>query len=315
MNKTDIDYLDYTWNPLAMRCTPVSESCEHCWHLRMANRLNCNPKIPHNIRLAYGGNAPPVLVTQRLDDPLKVKKPSIIGVQFMGDLFSEHVRFNDIQSVLHHMWLAPQHTYLILTKRPEIMMAYGKRNKAENGWTFDRLKNLMLGVTAENQQRADERIPILLQIPAAKRFVSIEPMLGQIDLKPEWLELELQAFGGRGVKAFPRLNWILCGGESGPRARPMHPDWVRSIRDQCQEVGVPFFFKQWGEWGPTYGRRKPEVKLRICRGNEVEPSEYTEENLPKSPFLMFGTRYVVGRFGRKDTGHLLDGQEWREYPK
>ena len=118
----------------------------------------------------------------------------------------------------------PQHLFLILTKRPEKMLDIFKPTSG--------LPNMWIGVSVENQKQADARIPILLQIPAAKCFVSIEPMLGPI---------RLQHYG-----TGTSIDWVICGGESGPGARPMHPDWPRSIRDQCQSAGVPFFFKQWG---------------------------------------------------------------------
>jgi len=185
MNKTNIEYLTHSWNPIAMRCTPVSEGCANCWHLAMANRLAKNPVIPKDRRKAYAGGKP-VLIESEIDAPLKRKKPAIIGVNFMGDLFHPDVSdemidavfsvmAQDICSPLHGLNTPTRHTYLVLTKRPERILEGHPE-------FFERWPNIWLGVTCENQQTADERIPILLQIPAAVRFVSIEPMLSKIDL-------------------------------------------------------------------------------------------------------------------------------------
>jgi protein gp37 len=126
------------------------------------------------------------------------------------------------------------------------------------------LPNVWIGVTAENQEQADKRIPLLLQIPAAKRFVSVEPMLGPVDLTdvPVPQAVDNRGFSINALTDYddehffnkhPKLDWVICGGESGPEARPVHPDWIRSLRDQCVRAEVPFLFKQWGEWGPLEG--------------------------------------------------------------
>ena len=119
MNKTGIEYLDYTWNPIAMRCTKISEACEHCWHIQMCDRLAANFNLPMNIREAYARDRVPVLISERLSAPLKRKKPARIGVQFMGDLFHEDIKWNDqykiFEMILHACW----HEFLVLTKRPK----------------------------------------------------------------------------------------------------------------------------------------------------------------------------------------------------
>ena len=255
MNKTNIEYLDFTWNPLAMRCTPVSEGCANCWHIKMANRVAKIPGMMFNEEMSYRGINKPYLVKERLNDPLKRKKPAIIGVQFMGDLFHKDVPFHMVDRILGQIQKAPQHTFLILTKRPDTMARHFRAYVLPD-WSADRLANLWLGVTAENQQTADERIPILLQIPAAKRFVSIEPMLGPVDFGHLWLGEERKIDCG-GCSATPvrgqpycpgheggGIDWVIAGCESGPGRRSAKIEWFRNLKNQCVKAGVPFFLKQ-----------------------------------------------------------------------
>lgn len=251
MNRTKIEYLDFTWSPIAMRCTPVSEGCTNCWHIKRADMLNSNPKISHNIRLAYGGNAPPILVPERLDEPLKRKKPAIIGVQFMGDLFHEDVPFYTIDDIFDVIRQSNQHTFLILTKRPKRMYEWADSTNARSDDLLGNCPNLYLGVTAENQQTADERIPILLQIPAAKRFVSIEPMLGWVDLAGDDGGQPYFPFDNEEGTVTPGLDWVIAGCESGPGRRPAKIEWFRDLKNQCFEARVPFFLKQMATEPPT----------------------------------------------------------------
>ena len=238
MSQTKIEWAHSVWNPIT-GCTPISEGCTNCWAKRMAQRLKGRFGYPQE---------DPFKVTfhpDRLNQPMKWKKPRMIFCCSMGDLFHENVRdytgqnmpsWEVVWDVFHHMNKAPWHTYLLLTKRPENALNFWK------SWVknSDQLSHIWLGVTAENQKRADERIPILLKIPAAKRFVSIEPMLAPIYSLPLYLtnkyEIHPDCKGS--------LDWVIVGGETGPGARPLHPDWVRSIRDQCHRAGVPFFMKQ-----------------------------------------------------------------------
>lgn len=180
------------------------------------------------------------------------------------------------------------------------------------------LPNLWLGVSAENQQQADERIPLLLQTPAAVRFISAEPLLGPINLHP-WL----CAYGDLHKPeqrlswvCEPRtdgLHWVICGGESGPQARPMHPDWARSLRDQCHEAGVSFFFKQWGEWAPWEPKHPVATVRHIDRyGRTGEQPCYVDTGLGHTAPSI--TEPIV-RAGKKAAGALLDGREHREFPE
>ena len=229
MASTKIEWADAVWNPIT-GCTPISEGCDHCYAKRMANRLAG--------RYGYDSKKPFSITEHpdKLKDPCKTKKPTRFFVCSMGDLFHESISFNKIASII---WYATReeskkHTFLLLTKRPERMRdffaEYYKLGPDFCGETP--VKNFWIGVTVENQ-RHDDRILALQQIPAAVRFVSFEPLLGQFDFLPPWLRF---------------IDWVIVGGETGPGARPMHSDCVRSLRDQCLEAHVPFFFKGWGRW-------------------------------------------------------------------
>jgi len=316
MGTTKIEWAERVWNPVT-GCTKVSEGCRNCYAERMAWRLRG--------RAGYPAHEPfqATLHPDRLDEPLHWRKPSMVFVCSMGDLFHGDVPDEFIAQVWGVMRSSPQQIFLVLTKRPERMVRWVNRcHDAESmGWvTHDGtppakaydgtgivvgetrrwpLPNVWLGTSVENQNAANDRIPHLLQTPAAKRFVSCEPLLGAVDLV-RWLpitycgqthyrlvEHEASDFG---PMVFP--DWVIVGGESGPGARPMHPDWARSLRDQCVAAGVPLFFKQWGEWSPEY----PEGMSLAHRAQ----------------------RYLDGqdfyRVGKKAAGRLLDGCEWNQTP-
>ncbi|HUX01348.1 MAG TPA: phage Gp37/Gp68 family protein [Phycisphaerae bacterium] len=325
-----------TWNPIT-GCTPVSDGCQNCYARRMANRLTG--------RFGYPADDPfaPAVHLDKLREPLTWRKPRMVFVCSMGDMFHAHYP----QAVVDHSWAVMascgQHVFQVLTKRAGRMKAYiegltarGRaaaadyerrirrhferykmkftsgyslpspptpelraiydaaseyegRPKSPNGATLEHgfsgheyhwrpwpLNNVWLGVTTENQRTADERIPILLDTPAAVRFVSVEPMLGPVDLRmgdnmgPDedtgagCVSCDI---GGRrhqhyvGERCGRSLDWVICGGETGPGARPMDPEWARDLRDQCKEAGVPFFFKQMG----GYPRKKPIPKGLMVR--------------------------------------------------
>ena len=239
---------DTSWNPVT-GCTPISEACDHCYAARMATRLRG--------RFGYPADDP-FRVTfhkERLIDPAFWVKPRRVFVCSMGDLFHEEVAPMWQSMVLHAAEKAPQHAYMLLTKRPERMHEFFTDNSL--GIQLAGLPNLWLGVTVETQARADERIPVLLRIPAAKRFVSYEPALGPVDFSgylgraatkcvvcglkyghDAQIDVGTPHSGCRG------LDWLIAGGETGPGARPAHPDWLRSVRDQCRIAGVPFWLKQ-----------------------------------------------------------------------
>ena len=193
-----------------------------------------------------------------LDWPLRRKKPLRIFVNSMSDLFHEDVPDDFIRAVWCTMFDTPQHTYQILTKRPRRMLEYLLPRLSICGIIAKPLDNVWLGVSVEDQARADERIPLLLQTPAAVRWISAEPLLGEVKLRTEWLKCPGGVEYGRGFnqtavhagccEKHSRLQWVVAGGESGPGARPLQLDWMRSFRDQCHAARTPFFLKQLGRW-------------------------------------------------------------------
>ena len=305
MNRTGIEYLDFTWSPIAMRCTPCSPGCTNCWHIRTADRMSHNHcSFPLQIREAYAGRGGPVLVDERLNDPLKRKKPARIGIQFMGDLWHKDVHWPKIDEIFLKCHQAEHHTYLFLTKRIKAALYYFNSpiysKPTMRRTEFLKHENIHFGVTVCNQPEADEKIPILLQIPAAVRWVSIEPILGPIKFSHHWLGV-CEKGGPCGDHGF--LSWVVCAGETGPGARLMHPDWARSLRDQCVSAGVPFFFKQWGEWTSEEGWYLKEKFGASYKSIIVEKDKTDKIGIS------------MGRVGKKKAGRLLDGKEWDQYPE
>ena len=226
---TKIEWCDDVWNPVT-GCSPISAGCAHCYAKRMAQRLKGRFGYPED---------EPFKVTfhpDRLDQPSKWKKPSKIFVCSMGDLFHEDVPKEWIDTIFWRIGFDYiYHTFLILTKRPHRMKEYFDRllNRYGSGWP-----NLWLGISAENQQTLDDRASILLQIPAAKRFVSLEPMLGPVDLCVPYGQ-------GVGDLLIENLSWIIVGGLSLPGGKvvPPVPEWIDDIVEQCDKAGVPLFIK------------------------------------------------------------------------
>ena len=245
MGDTKIDWAEKTWNPVT-GCTKISPGCQNCCAERMSKRLRG--------RCGYDAENPfkVTLHPDRLEEPMRWRRPSTIFVCSMGELFHPEVPFAYIERVFNIMLHAPQHTFLVLTKRPRTAKMFLDPNLRSDVFKHWPLPNVWLGVTAENQEMADKRIPILLQIPAAVRFVSVEPMLGPVDLfSNDYLggcincEVCLdnpETFINRAQDR--KIDWVICGSESGPNRRPANIEWIRSLKNQCLAVGVPFFLKQ-----------------------------------------------------------------------
>lgn len=403
-------YWDKPWS-LVDGCTPCSPGCEHCWSMAMGKRFH---KWPEKVTIR----------PDRLDIPLRTRKPTVFSL--WNDLFHEDVPDEFIDRVFDQIWLASQHTFLILTKRPERLVAYiqDRAYRKDFGWTekeqiplkpgsiahiddihmrnicgyggdepwscmhpavdapgeeescqrdcpiaseiYEREAlekigladqyeydedgcteedtgwmefygrphhampgNMVLGFTAENQEMFEKRMQIFRALrwitgPYVKLFCSLEPLLGPINFTiPYWREqveahfnsLSAHDFSdGSGPLHVPYLNLVILGGETGPGARPMHPDWVRSVRDQCQAAGVPFYFKSWGEWGlGSFYKKQSHVVFQ-----DGQWTEFTHERMKKIASI-HGDDYVgkgstVCRVGSKRAGRLLDGREWNELP-
>lgn len=308
-----IEWTDVTWNPV-VGCAHVSPGCDNCYAAREASgRLRGTAAYAG---LAEGGrfSGEARCLPERLDQPLHWRKPRFVFVNSMSDLFHPDVPMDFILRVWSTMSRSPQHTFQVLTKRPQRMakivdaIAWKWEGDLDGGGEMP-LPGVWLGTSIENDRytfRADH----LRATPAAVRFLSLEPLLGPLP------SLDLTG-----------IDWVIVGGESGPRARPMHPDWARSIRDRCVDAGVPFFFKQWGEWEPVepvYGEdghddvliddyedvaiesldRAGQVEMRLTKaggtyGHQPDPA---------------GNPWWMARVGKKAAGRVLDGRTWGEMP-
>jgi protein gp37 len=297
-----IEWTDATWNPVT-GCSKVSEGCDHCYAETFAERWRGVPG--HHFEQGFDVRLWP----DRLTIPRTWRKPRRIFVNSMSDLFHPAVPDQFIGGVFDVMASCPQHTYQILTKRPGRMRSLLTRWAAA-GWTWRRhdglwcgpvngpLPNVWLGVSAETQKWADVRVPALLDTPAAVRFVSAEPLLGPINLA-----VAPQALGG--LDWVDLLDWVIVGGESGPGARPMHPEWARDLRAQCQTAETAFFFKQWGAFAPeAHGHTRGGISYIDPRGQSWNRMESLA---PPSAVRM---RCV----GKKTAGRLLDGRTWNDLP-
>lgn len=357
---TEIEWTDATWNPI-VGCSVVSPGCTNCYAMKMAARIEAMHEGTHRPHILAGGGPAPrshyegtiadskagavwtgkvALAPEHiLTQPLRWRRGRRIFVNSMGDLFHESLPDEWIDLVFAVMNAADWHDYQVLTKRSARMRDY---------MTFDRgqriadaqvemglpvhvdipARHIWLGVSAEDQRRADERVPDLLATPAAVRFVSAEPLLGLINFRriAHGDESDLNALKGEIVftpqhRAIPpkptaKLDWVIVGGESGPSARPMHPDWARSIRDQCAAAGVPFFFKQWGSWHPELDRDAEDPDWRAPYGgalNDRHP-DIAWLNLEGGSGFHGARFQVLRRIRKSRAGRLLDGQEHNGMP-
>ena len=316
---SNIEWTEKTWNPIT-GCDKVSEGCIHCYAETLANRFWGDR--------AFGDVQ---FHAERLQQPLKRKKPTMWFVNSMSDLFHESVSFECIAAIFGVMAVTPHHTYQVLTKRPQRMLeffewlqstdadpwtechfwALQNDDQAESLHQLDYkgnypwpLSNLWLGVTVENQRTADERIPLLPQTPAAVRFLSCEPLLGEIDLtciesEAGWVidclsgEADNDSFpslqgAGHARKKFPAIDWVITGGESSAKARACDIVWIRSIVEQCREAGVSCFVKQLGHspvittWSEDDGKIIYPYNLSTGKGNNPDdwPDDLRVREMP-----------------------------------
>ena len=290
-----------TWNPVT-GCTKVSEGCDHCYAETFAERWRGVPGHPFEQGFDVR------LWPERLTLPLRWRRPRRVFLNSMSDLWHDAVGADLIARVFAVIAVAEQHTFQVLTKRPGRMHSllsdeafwhqvqkaaaeYGPSPEAMAAIDGQFLPNLWLGVSVETQKWASVRLDKLAATSAAAvRFASCEPLLGELDIRP-WLAGSLQ--------------WVIAGGESGPGARPMHPDWARSLRDQCQDAGVPYFFKQWGAFAPeANGHDRGGIQFIDRRGQSWNGME-----IPARPDAVGMRRVGKGRAGR-----MLDGRTWDEFP-
>lgn len=242
MKKSKIEWTEETWNPTT-GCTKVSAGCKNCYAEVMANRLQAMGTPGYENGFDFS------IMPDRLEQPLKKKKGTKYFVNSMSDLFHEKMPRDFLDKVMGVIDLTPQHIYQILTKREDAMFDYfKKRSIPENIW---------LGVSVEDKKHGVPRIDKLRNLDATIKFLSVEPLLEDIG------EIDLTG-----------IHWVIVGGESGVKARPMKEEWVLNIKQQCEEQGVAFFFKQWGTWGADGVRRSKKTNGRILDGKEW--NEYPE---------------------------------------
>ena len=336
-DKTRIAWADATINP-AYGCSKISPACDHCYAAAQAPRLGAltegtvkNGNWTGKFNLFPG----------RMKQARAWKRPRRIFIGSMTDIFHENVPDAFLDEVFGHMALAYWHTFLLLTKRPDRMHQYLSRRympgaigdavvrigekegsplylpKPVIPWPFP---NVWLGCTVENQDMAEKRIPDLLACPAALHFISAEPLLGGLDLG-KWLappfESGVMHMGMNEVVAGdPLLGWVIGGAESGRNARPWCPDWARSLRDQCKDAGVPFMWKQNGEWAP-YDRATGIIPTKE-NGHSWGTIDVDGNFFPSTTAWTGDngeTEFAMVRVGKERAGHLLDGVEHMEFPE
>lgn len=345
-----IEWTEATWNPVS-GCTKKSPGCKHCYAKTLHDKRHLAYLAGKKMPAQYAKPFEHVMLhPERLDWPLRWRgspiakaagMPSRIFVNSVSDLFHEDVPDEFIDQVFAVMSLARQHTFQVLTKRADRMHAYlGSQPVPRRRWEDEVRKqqggelrgncpvpvlpNVWLGVSAEDQKTFDERVEHLGATSAAVRFVSCEPLLEEIDTGNAFDDPPDDSDYGR-------IDWVIAGGESGPKARPSHPKWFRSLRDQCKAADVPFFFKQWGEWLPGQNELHPELRHATAHhqdgtwgqtGTKITDLNYVRwdaaGNMRKGGALgepdCFQVAFWAERVGKKRAGRLLDGVLHDEYP-
>lgn len=345
MKNSAIEWTDHTFNPWE-GCTKVSPGCAHCYAETRNARFgggtapNWGVGAPRRRHSVHNWNEPRRwdAVAQLAGEFWKaVQDPSCpadirAGCTYSGrprvfcaslaDVFDEEVDHKWREDLWMLIKACPNLDWLLLTKRPQNVLNMVPLAWRDGGWPA----NVWMGTTVEDQKRADERIPILLSIPAKVRFLSCEPLLGPVDLKKGlWQTIPLNEVhgsvlddGGYACREFlkPRagINWVICGGESGPGARPMHPDWARSLRDQCASANVPFFFKQWGEWVQYIDCDNEDPDWQQDYSRIKGSDSFCYLNLAGGCGFHGERLHVMQRVGKKIAGRALDAAEHNEFP-
>lgn len=323
---TKIEWTDHTFNPW-IGCTKVGPGCDHCYAENlMDKRMGVAVWGPGNerVRTKPANWKMPLRWNAQADAFMAQHgRRQRVFCASLADVFDNAVDPQWRADLFELIAATPNLDWLLLTKR-----IGNVGNMLPVPFDFDRhFPNVWIGATIVNQAEADRDIPKLLQVPARVRFLSMEPLLGPVDLT------SIDVFGGDAVifplkgttncvndegepaDDVPALDWVIVGGESGPGARPMHPDWARSLRDQCEAAGVPFLFKQWGDWAPvTESPVHPEATR--LPGNLCKVSH---DGVTADHYIAISTdggrrRYELQRVGKKAAGRLLDGRTWDGFP-
>lgn len=350
-DNTHIEWTDATWN-VVTGCAIVSPGCTNCYAMKLAGtRLRDHPSrkgLTIDSKTGPVWNGQVRFNADWLTQPLRWTKPRKIFVCAHGDLFHEGVTDDQLDQIFAVMALAPQHVFQVLTKRSERMRDYLSAFTAERlsqalrafvhagekATQADRfiplpLPNVWLGVSVEDQTRAEQRIPALLETPAAVRWISAEPLIGPVDLKniettPPRVAY-LNALSGRRmtceaggpyveVPALPGLDWVVVGGESGEGSRPMHPDWARDLRDQCADAGVAFLFKQWGDWTPGENAQNTLGRTVETADWFNDAWDYQTLTPASAEGMHIDDEPTLYRAGKRAAGRHLDGHMHDGYP-
>ena len=299
-----IEWTEKVWNPVT-GCTEVSPGCDNCYAKTFSERFRGVPGHPFERGFDL------TLRPERLQDPLRWRKPQRVFVNSMSDLFHKDVPDEFIEQVFATMYTGShcphRHTFQVLTKRPERMRRIVRR--IYDGWSErlvpharpSRPSGIWLGVSIESNDYA-WRADMLRETPAALRWISAEPLLGPLD------RVDLTG-----------IDWVVVGGESGRGARPMHPSWARDLHDRCVASGIAFFFKQWGEFAPL-GALGPHVPLTLGQKHRVvfpDGHSIGDSEIRDTPMDRYacGTAELMERVGKGNAGRVLDGCTWDEYPR
>lgn len=302
---TNIEWTDHTFNPWE-GCQKVGPGCDHCYaetrnaRFNGGRAVNWGPHAPRRRTSAANWKKPLQWNAAAREFAMKHggRKQRVFCAS-LADVFDNAVDPQWRRDLFDLIEPTPNLDWLLLTKRignvPTMLAEVGVDHLPPHVW---------LGITVVNQEEADRDIPKLILAPATIRFLSIEPLLGPVILRPEWLE---------------HIDWVIVGGESGPGARPMHPDWARSLRDQCAAAGVPFLFKQWGEWNSAMPRPSGEAgKFALIPDRWADgpfwPSRVAILDSYPRQFTAFGSS-IMERVGKKAAGRLLDGIQHDGYPE
>ena len=303
-----IEWTDHTFNPW-LGCTKVSPACDHCYAERDMDHRFGRVKWGHGQprqKTSHANWQKPLAWNRKAE---KEGRRYRVFCASLADVFDNEVPDEWRDELFALIAITPHLDWLLLTKRPQVARKYlTSADQARvpkmigEDWP---LPNVWLGVSVENQDMADTRIPILLDTPAAKRFLSCEPLLGPVDINAYLPSLRIDGKQVEWPDGAGVVDWIIAGGESGPKARPSHPDWFRSLRDQCASAGVPFLFKQWGEWLP-HGQALVDGSINCLgqpdyrdRWHRFDDSDETETSW---------------RIGKARAGRLLDGRTHDDIP-